>query len=223
MADSVSLAAQLLGTLTTPSQAAIKAETRLLVQEALNSMDPIDREVLALKHFEQLSTSRDRRGAGPVQGRGRQPLPAGDQAAAGDPLADPGLRGVLTSGTAPTGRDAMGDVDSESRSGDRAGAGRGVPRPLPRRASGPPLKEYIDRHPELADEIREVFPAMAMMENIALADESLAGDADRRPSPARRRRRWSSWATTASSARSAAAAWASSTRPSRSRSAGTSR
>jgi RNA polymerase sigma-70 factor (ECF subfamily) len=55
--DSVSLANQLLGKLTTPSQAAIKAETRLLVQEALNSMDPLDREVLALKHFEQLSTS----------------------------------------------------------------------------------------------------------------------------------------------------------------------
>ena len=55
LADSASLAAQLLGTFTTPSQAAIKAETRLLVQEALNGMDPIDREVLALKHFEQLS------------------------------------------------------------------------------------------------------------------------------------------------------------------------
>jgi RNA polymerase sigma-70 factor (ECF subfamily) len=55
MADSVSLAAQLLGKLSTPSQAAIKAETRLLVQEALNSMDPTDREVVALKHFEQLS------------------------------------------------------------------------------------------------------------------------------------------------------------------------
>lgn len=56
-ADSMSLAAHLLGTLTTPSQAAIKAEMRLRVQEALNSMDPLDREVLALKHFEQLSTS----------------------------------------------------------------------------------------------------------------------------------------------------------------------
>jgi RNA polymerase sigma-70 factor, ECF subfamily len=56
-ADSASLAAQLLGKLTTPSQAAIKAETRIYVQEALNSMDPIDREVLALKHFEQLSTT----------------------------------------------------------------------------------------------------------------------------------------------------------------------
>ena len=56
-ADSMSLAAHLLGQLTTPSQAAIKAETRLLVQDALNNMDPVDREVLALKHFEQLSTS----------------------------------------------------------------------------------------------------------------------------------------------------------------------
>src|SRR3954469_13403868 len=56
-ADSMSLAAHLLGQLTTPSQAAIKAETRLIVQDALNGMDPTDREVLALKHFEQLSTS----------------------------------------------------------------------------------------------------------------------------------------------------------------------
>jgi len=55
-ADSVSLAAHLLGQLATPTKAAIKAETSLLVQDALNNMDPIDREVLALKHFEQLST-----------------------------------------------------------------------------------------------------------------------------------------------------------------------
>ncbi len=56
-ADSMSLAAHLLGQLTTPSQAAVRAETRMIVQDALNSMDPTDREVLALKHFEQLSTS----------------------------------------------------------------------------------------------------------------------------------------------------------------------
>src|SRR5437588_9020844 len=42
-----------------------------------------------------------------------------------------------------------------------------------RKGERPPLKEYIDRHPELAAEIREVFPAMAMMENIAVADESV--------------------------------------------------
>src|SRR5262249_47331450 len=46
-----------------------------------------------------------------------------------------------------------------------------------RRGERPALKEYLDRHPDLAAEIREVFPAMAMMENIALADESLEGEA----------------------------------------------
>jgi serine/threonine protein kinase/formylglycine-generating enzyme required for sulfatase activity len=45
-----------------------------------------------------------------------------------------------------------------------------------RKGERPPLKEYIDRHPELAAEIKEVFPAMAMMENIAVADSSSEGD-----------------------------------------------
>jgi RNA polymerase sigma-70 factor (ECF subfamily) len=54
-ASSVSLAAQLLGKLTSASRAAIRAEHRLLVQDALNSMDPIDREVLVLRHFEHLT------------------------------------------------------------------------------------------------------------------------------------------------------------------------
>lgn len=54
-ANSVSLAAQLLGRLTSPSAAAIKAETRLKLQEALNQMDELDREILALRHFEQLT------------------------------------------------------------------------------------------------------------------------------------------------------------------------
>src|SRR5215831_20125681 len=46
----------------------------------------------------------------------------------------------------------------------------------------PSLREYIERHPELASEIREVFPAMAMMENIALDDASLEGEAHGRQS-----------------------------------------
>jgi RNA polymerase sigma-70 factor (ECF subfamily) len=54
-ASSISLAEQLLGRFTSPSRAVIRAETQLRVQEALNSMDPIDREVLALRHFELLS------------------------------------------------------------------------------------------------------------------------------------------------------------------------
>ena len=54
-ASSAALAAQLLGHDTRPSVAAIRAEVKIRVQEALNSMDPLDREVLALRHFEQLS------------------------------------------------------------------------------------------------------------------------------------------------------------------------
>jgi RNA polymerase sigma-70 factor, ECF subfamily len=53
--SSTALAAHLLGRLTTPSQAAIRAERKIRLQEALNSLDPIDREVLALRHFEELS------------------------------------------------------------------------------------------------------------------------------------------------------------------------
>jgi RNA polymerase sigma-70 factor (ECF subfamily) len=51
------LAAHLLGRLTTPSQAALRAERKIRLQEALNSLEPIDREVLALRHFEELSNS----------------------------------------------------------------------------------------------------------------------------------------------------------------------
>ena len=55
-ADSVSLAAHLLGRITSPSQAAIKAEERFNLQQVLDSLDPIDREVIALRHFEQLDS-----------------------------------------------------------------------------------------------------------------------------------------------------------------------
>jgi RNA polymerase sigma-70 factor (ECF subfamily) len=56
-ASSQSLAAQLLGRLTSASRAAIRTETQLRVQEALNSMDPIDREVLTLRSFEMLTNA----------------------------------------------------------------------------------------------------------------------------------------------------------------------
>src|SRR5262249_22089592 len=54
-ATSAALAAQLIGHQTSPSQAAAKAELRIRLQEALNGMEDIDREILALRHFEQLS------------------------------------------------------------------------------------------------------------------------------------------------------------------------
>lgn len=56
-ATSAALAAQLVGGLTSPSSAAGRAEMKIRLQEALNSMDPKDREVLALRHFEELSNT----------------------------------------------------------------------------------------------------------------------------------------------------------------------
>jgi RNA polymerase sigma-70 factor, ECF subfamily len=54
-ASSAALASMLLGHLTSPSRAAVRAELVLQVQEALNALDPLDREVVALRNFEQLS------------------------------------------------------------------------------------------------------------------------------------------------------------------------
>jgi RNA polymerase sigma-70 factor (ECF subfamily) len=54
-ATSVSLAELLLGRLTSPTRAARRAEMQVRVQDVLNAMDPIDREILTLRHFEELS------------------------------------------------------------------------------------------------------------------------------------------------------------------------
>lgn len=54
-ASSAALAAQLLGKYTSPTQAAGRAERMLRLQEALNTLEPIDREVLSLRHFEELT------------------------------------------------------------------------------------------------------------------------------------------------------------------------
>jgi RNA polymerase sigma-70 factor (ECF subfamily) len=54
-ASSASLAQQLLAGLTSPTQAAVRAELQIQLQEALNDLDPIDREVVVLRHFEELN------------------------------------------------------------------------------------------------------------------------------------------------------------------------
>jgi RNA polymerase sigma-70 factor (ECF subfamily) len=54
-ASSAALAAQLLGKHTSPTQAAARAERMLRLQEALNTLDLMDREVLSLRHFEELT------------------------------------------------------------------------------------------------------------------------------------------------------------------------
>ena len=92
-----------------------------------------------------------------------------------------------------------------------------------RRGEHPAITDYIAHHPEHADDIRDLFPEIALVEQckprrrrirglVSIGDPSAATAA----SP-------SSWATTASSAISAQAEWAWSTRRCASRFATTSR
>ena len=56
-ASSVSLAAQLLGRMTSASKAVERVEIQLQLQAALNGMDAMDREIIALRKFEELSNA----------------------------------------------------------------------------------------------------------------------------------------------------------------------
>jgi RNA polymerase sigma-70 factor, ECF subfamily len=60
-ASSAALAAQLLGDDTSPSEAAVRAERLMRLREALQALEPIDREILALRHFEQLNRAETAR------------------------------------------------------------------------------------------------------------------------------------------------------------------
>jgi RNA polymerase sigma-70 factor (ECF subfamily) len=54
---SAALCAHLTAGLTRPSVAAVRGEVRTRLTAALDAMDPTDREVLALRHFEQLTSA----------------------------------------------------------------------------------------------------------------------------------------------------------------------
>lgn len=55
-ATSEMMAIQLVGNMTSPSEAAVRNERKRWLQSALESLNPLDREVLTLKHFEHLSS-----------------------------------------------------------------------------------------------------------------------------------------------------------------------
>lgn len=54
-ATSVALAAEFLGSITSPSQAAQKAELTQQLEAAIAAMSPMDQEIIALRHFEDLT------------------------------------------------------------------------------------------------------------------------------------------------------------------------
>ncbi len=154
-ASSAALAAQLLGRDTRPSEAAIRAERKRRLEEVLDSMDPIDREVLVLRHFEQLrnvecarvlglGVSASTKGYLPgVAAAQRHPLHARRRANGGLVMKDELIR-------APD--DDQLDAVVESFL-DRF-----------RRGERPALAELMARYPELASQIRELIPALVELE-----------------------------------------------------------
>ncbi|MHC4958752.1 MAG: sigma-70 family RNA polymerase sigma factor [Planctomycetota bacterium] len=63
-ASSVMLAQQLVGSVTTPSMAANRLERKERLEWALNEMSATDREILCLRHFEQLTNGEAARELG---------------------------------------------------------------------------------------------------------------------------------------------------------------
>ncbi len=55
---SVLIVAHLIGEFTSPSEAAMRDESSRILREALSRMEELDQEVLALRHFEQLSNKQ---------------------------------------------------------------------------------------------------------------------------------------------------------------------
>ncbi len=56
-ATSIALASKLIGNATSAEGKMLRAERQIKLQEVLNAMDPDDREVLAMRHFEQLTNA----------------------------------------------------------------------------------------------------------------------------------------------------------------------
>lgn len=56
-ATSAAIVSQLIGRDDSPARAAVKAEMRHQLEQALSELDELDQEVLALRHFEQLRNS----------------------------------------------------------------------------------------------------------------------------------------------------------------------
>jgi RNA polymerase sigma-70 factor (ECF subfamily) len=55
--SSAALAQQLLGRENRPSEAALRAELKAQLEDAINAMEPLDREIISLRHFEQLTNA----------------------------------------------------------------------------------------------------------------------------------------------------------------------
>ena len=201
MAVSAALASMLLGRPTPSTAAALRADRLVRLEEALNTLDPIDREVLALRHFEQLGRDETALVLGITEEAGaRRYIHALGRLKEILASIPPGPVGIHRDAS----DDSMGDFLLDRLAEEFAERCR--------RGERPTIEEYTGRYPELADADPRAVPD-------AGRDRARRGGASRARRPRRPSPGSSRWATTGSCARSGGAGWGWSTRPSSSRSA----
>ena len=167
-------------------------------------MDPLDREILVLRHYEQMTNGDAAAALGLSLSGGEHALHSGSGAARGCP--------AHASRRRPSRRH-----HERAGHGTRSGSRSSPKTFLERYRAGerPSITEYAARYPELADQIRELLPALVMIEQDLTIDPEPAA-ALRRPRWRRSGRSEATGRLPNPPGRSAGAAWESSTRPSRS-------
>ena len=182
---SFSIASRLADSLTSPSGAAARADMRQHLRHALEEMDPIDREVLALRHFEDLTNGEVAAVLGLGKAAASKPVRSGAEAVAGDHdrsgcwcrqrnmrkprTVVPGMvRENVTTGnntSEPTAHppprqpETIDEIVEEFLARVRGG-------------HQPTVDEYASRFPGLADELAEILPAVAAMERLGSQEKA---------------------------------------------------
>ena len=173
-ATSVSLAAMLLGRLTSPTLAVQRAELQLRVQDVLNDLDPIDREILTLRHFEELSNDETAQILGisktAASNRYVRALKRLKDALAGST----GSPGPLMPWSSPRCGEHRGMSDNDPTSGTDRNPIEMLAEDFvqrQRRGERPALSEYTSKYPELAEAIVDLFPALVVLERVKPAND----------------------------------------------------
>ncbi len=190
-ASSVSLAAMLLGRLTSPTRAAQRAELQLRLQDALNAMDAIDREILTLRHFEELNNSEtaevlgiSKKAASSRYIRALKRLKDAPGRHAG--FLRP-LNPLASRSFASRTRDFRERPQPQHRPRPVRIARRGIRRAAAVRRAALRSPSTRASHPELAEEIRDLFPALVMIERLKpAAEEPIRDVGDEGAAPTRR-------------------------------------
>ena len=200
------LARRLIASGTSPSHAMIRDEQRHRLGVALEQLAPHDREILVMRNLEQLPIAEIAAVLGLTEGAVKVRHLLRPAAVAGHPggvaMTDvPGARTDPPSGIDPILADLVEQFLQRLQAGEALDP------------SG-----FAAQHPEHAESLRQLLPALEMMADLGRSPAGTARPATvggTSPAPG-----WACWATSRSSARSAAGAWAWSMRPSRSRSTG---